>query len=55
MVDRIFRLFENLVRMGITKQSACYDKTIINKHFENIQEITEIMNQQFKIKEKKHG
>ena len=44
IVDRCFRLFELIARMGVTSKAPCYNKEIINAHFESLEELIQLIN-----------
>ena len=43
VVQRIFRLFEIVARMGVTSLAPCYDGKIIDKNFGDILELIELI------------
>ncbi|MFT6332351.1 MAG: Arc/MetJ-type ribon-helix-helix transcriptional regulator [Lentimonas sp.] len=49
MADRIFILFEQIMRMGVTTQSPCYNKAIIKEHLAPVLELAGIIVNQKKL------
>jgi len=43
--ERVFRLFEIVLRMGVTSKAPCYDKEIITKGFVPVLELIQLINQ----------
>ncbi|MDH5693244.1 MAG: hypothetical protein OEZ47_09095 [Gammaproteobacteria bacterium] len=46
--DRVFRLMESVMQMGITKKSPCYDEQAIAKRIEPVLELAEVISRQAK-------
>jgi hypothetical protein len=43
IADRCFRLLELIARMGVTTKAPCYNKDIINKNFESLEELIHLI------------
>lgn len=43
IADRCFRLLELIARMGVTSKAPCYNKDIINRNFEPLEELIHII------------
>jgi len=43
IADRIFSLFERVMRMGVTSNAPCYNKEIVKEHLTPILELTSII------------
>jgi hypothetical protein len=43
VADRIFTLFERVMRMGVTTEAPCYNKTIIKEHLAPVLELSGII------------
>jgi len=44
VAHRVFRLLEAVMRMGVTSEAPCYDRTLIYKQIAPILELTELIN-----------
>lgn len=45
IADRVFRLFETVLRMGVTSKAPCYDTAVIIRNAEPLLEINDIIKQ----------
>jgi len=43
IADRIFRLFESIMQMGIIKRSTCYDSSLIQDRIETVLDLCEVI------------
>lgn len=46
ITERVFRLFESIMRMGITKEAPCYDTSVIHNNISPVLELADIISKQ---------
>jgi len=55
IAERVFRLLTAFARMGVTKQAPCYDAELMNKGFEPVLELIQIITQRLTNGGEQHG
>ncbi|MCB0346342.1 MAG: hypothetical protein KDD66_14580 [Bdellovibrionales bacterium] len=45
VADRVFTLIENVLRLGVTSQSRCYDANLISNRLQNVVDLVSLISQ----------
>ncbi len=53
VVQRCFQLLASLMRLAVTRDAACYNPAVIDKHLSTVLEIAGIVTQTRKMREEK--
>lgn len=55
VVRRCFQFLASLMRLAVTRDAACYDPAVIDRHIKGVLEIAGIVAQSRKLREESHG
>ncbi len=55
VVRRCFQFLASIMRLAVTRDAACYDPSVIDRHIQSVLEIAEIVARSRKMREEKSG